>query len=60
MSEGAGVKMGESTMGTQLRWGVLGCGVIANQMASALAEEGRTLAGVANRSHDKAVAFAAR
>ena len=60
MAEGAGVKMGESTVVTQLRWGVLGCGVIANQMASALAEDGRTLAGVANRSHDKAVAFAAR
>ena len=42
----------------QLRWGVLGCGIIANQMAAALAAEGRTLAGVANRTHDKAVAFA--
>ncbi|MCI1666016.1 MAG: Gfo/Idh/MocA family oxidoreductase [Atopobiaceae bacterium] len=43
-----------------LRWGVLGCGVIANQMAEALAAEGRTLAGVANRTHEKAVSFADR
>jgi predicted dehydrogenase len=44
----------------RLRWGVLGCGVIANQMAAALASQGRTLAGVANRTHEKAVAFAGR
>lgn len=41
-----------------LRWGVIGCGVIANQMAEALALEGRTLAGVANRTLPKAQAFA--
>jgi predicted dehydrogenase len=43
-----------------LRWGVIGCGVIANQMAEALALEGRTLAGVANRTLPKAQAFAER
>ena len=42
----------------QLRWGVIGCGVIANQMAEALAAEGRHIDGVANRTHEKAVAFA--
>ena len=42
----------------QLRWGVIGCGVIANQMAEALAAEGRHIDGVANRTHGKAVAFA--
>ena len=41
----------------QLRWGVIGCGVIANQMAEALAAEGRHIDGVANRTHEKAVAF---
>lgn len=44
----------------QLRWAVIGCGVIANQMAQSLALAGRTLAGVANRTHEKAVAFAQR
>ena len=42
----------------QLRWGVIGCGVIANQIAEALAAEGRHIDGVANRTHEKAVAFA--
>lgn len=42
----------------QLCWGVIGCGVIANQMAEALAAEGRHIDGVANRTHEKAVAFA--
>lgn len=42
----------------RLRWGVIGCGVIANQMAQTLALEGRTIDGVANRSQDKAIAFA--
>ena len=42
----------------QLRWGVIGCGVIANQLAEALAAEGRHIDGVANRTHEKAVAFA--
>lgn len=43
-----------------LRWGVLGCGVIANEMAQALEADGRRLAGVANRTLPKAEAFAER
>lgn len=43
----------------QLRWAVIGCGVIANQMAESLALAGRTLAGVQNRTLTKAEAFAA-
>ena len=48
------------TVGTapKLHWGVLGCGVIANQMAQALALQGRIIDAVANRTHDKAVAYA--
>ncbi len=44
----------------QLRWAVIGCGAIANQMAISLSLAGRHLHGVANRTHDKAVAFAQR
>ncbi|HJB54971.1 MAG TPA: Gfo/Idh/MocA family oxidoreductase [Candidatus Olsenella avistercoris] len=44
----------------QLNWAVIGCGVIANQMAASLALAGRRLAGVVNRTRDKAVAFAER
>ncbi|HJF44465.1 Gfo/Idh/MocA family protein [Thermophilibacter provencensis] len=44
----------------ELRWAVIGCGVIANQMATSLALAGRHLRGVANRTRDKAVAFAER
>lgn len=40
------------------RWATLGCGVIANELAQALAKEGRTLYGVANRTQAKALAFA--
>lgn len=42
----------------QLRWAVLGTGVIANQMAQALHSMGRTLDAVGNRTYDKAAAFA--
>lgn len=42
----------------KLNWAVLGTGVIANQMASALADMGRQLYGVANRTYEKAVTFA--
>lgn len=41
-----------------LNWAVLGVGVIANEMAQALHKQGKTLYAVANRTHDKAVAFA--
>ena len=44
----------------QLRWAVIGCGVIANQMAESLALAGRGLVGVANRTRPKAEAFAER
>ena len=42
----------------ELHWAVIGCGVIANQMAQSLALAGRKLAGVANRTLSKAQAFA--
>lgn len=42
----------------QLNWAVIGCGVIANEMAQALGKMGRTLYSVANRTHEKAMQFA--
>ena len=42
----------------EYRWVVLGCGVIANELACAMQKHGRTLYGVVNRTHEKAVAFA--
>ncbi|MDO5147344.1 MAG: Gfo/Idh/MocA family oxidoreductase [Eubacteriales bacterium] len=42
----------------ELNWTVLGTGVIANQMAQALHSMGKPLYGVANRTYEKAVAFA--
>lgn len=39
-------------------WVSLGCGVIANQLAQAMQQKNRTLYGIANRTHAKAVAFA--
>lgn len=41
-----------------LRWAVLGTGVIANEMAVALKKNGRNIDAVGNRTHEKAVAFA--
>lgn len=43
-----------------LNWAVLGTGVIANQMATGLAQMGKKLYSVGNRTHDKAVAFASK
>lgn len=43
---------------TTFNWAVLGTGVIANQMAQALQEMGRSLYAVGNRTHEKALAFA--
>lgn len=40
-----------------LNWATLGCGVIANELATALARQNRHLYSVANRTHEKAVAF---
>ena len=42
----------------ELTWAVVGCGVIANQMAQSLALAGRKLHGIANRTRAKAEAFA--
>ena len=43
---------------SELKWAVLGCGVIANEMAQALEHMGKTLYAVGNRTHEKAVAYA--
>ena len=40
------------------RWAVLGCGVIAREMAEAMNKLGRNFAAVGNRTYEKAVAFA--
>ncbi|MGN0484495.1 MAG: Gfo/Idh/MocA family protein [Lachnospiraceae bacterium] len=45
-------------MKENLNWAVLGTGVIANEMAQALQKMGKNLYAVANRTHEKAVAFA--
>lgn len=45
-------------MKKELNWAVLGCGVIANEMAQALEHMGKHLYAVGNRTHEKAVAFA--
>ncbi len=42
----------------QLNWAVVGCGVIANQMAESFALAGRRITGVQNRTRAKAEAFA--
>lgn len=39
-------------------WATLGCGVIANQLAQAMESRGQKLYSVANRTYDKARAFA--
>lgn len=39
-------------------WVTLGCGVIANELANAMQQEGRNLYGVANRTYSKAADFA--
>ena len=43
---------------SEIKWAVLGTGVIANEMAQALARNGRSIYAVANRTHQKAVDFA--
>lgn len=42
----------------QYNWATLGCGVIAHQLAESMELKGRKLYSVANRTHEKAVAFA--
>ncbi|MDO4294201.1 MAG: Gfo/Idh/MocA family oxidoreductase [Eubacteriales bacterium] len=45
-------------MKRELNWAVLGCGVIANEMAQALQGMGKGLYAVGNRTYEKAEAFA--
>ena len=47
-----------SLMTNEIRWAVLGTGVIANEMAQALAKNGRRISAVGNRTYSKAVDFA--
>ncbi len=42
----------------ELNWAILGTGVVANEMATALKKAGRTIYAVGNRTHSKAVSFA--
>ncbi len=42
----------------EIRWAVLGTGVIANEMAQALQKSGKRLFAVGNRTYSKAVTFA--
>ena len=39
----------------EIRWAVLGTGVIANEMAAALEKNGKKLYAVGNRTYEKAV-----
>lgn len=47
-------------MKKDLNWAVLGTGVIANEMAQSLEKMGKKLYAVGNRTHEKAVDFAAK
>ena len=47
----------EEKIEKELKWAVLGTGVIANEMAQALEKMGKKLYAVANRTHSKAVDF---
>ena len=42
----------------EINWAVLGCGVIANEMAVAMQKQGRHIYAVGNRTREKAVQFA--
>ena len=48
----------EKNMSKEIKWAVLGTGVIANEMAAGLQKMGKSLYAVGNRTYDKAVAFA--
>lgn len=48
----------ENYESSQLKWAVIGCGVIARQMAEGLNKMGKSLYSIANRTHEKALAFA--
>lgn len=41
----------------EIHWAVLGTGVIANEMATALEKNGKKLYAVGNRTYEKAVKF---
>lgn len=43
---------------SNLKWGILGCGVIANEMAQAFEKMGRKVYGVSSRTQTKTEAFA--
>lgn len=43
---------------SEIRWAVLGTGIIANEMAVALAKNGKRISAVGNRTYSKAVTFA--
>lgn len=43
---------------SDLKWGILGCGVIANEMAQAFKKMGRKVYGVSSRTQTKTEAFA--
>ena len=43
---------------SDLKWGILGCGVIANEMAQAFEKMGRKVYGVSSRTQTKTEAFA--
>ena len=45
-------------MKKDLKWAVLGTGIIANEMAQALEKMGKKIYAVANRTHEKALDFA--
>jgi predicted dehydrogenase len=40
-----------------LNWAILGCGVVANEMAVALTKAGKSIYSVGNRTYEKAVTF---
>ena len=48
----------EETDMKDIKWAVLGTGVIANEMAVALKKNGKNIYAVGNRTYGKAVAFA--
>lgn len=47
----------EVYMNNNFNWAIIGCGVIANEMAREFHKMGRTLYSVANRTYEKAVEF---
>ena len=51
-------KLMEALKTGDIKWAVLGTGVIANEMAQALQKSGKRLYAVGNRTYSKAVSFA--